>query len=213
MFERLLENMLHESGKIGRFYHISPVDFGATVEFSPRNPTHQGFGEPSLPRICVSDTVEGCLVAIGNVLGYNRIWVVYVYRTAELVEVVRPGRGVSDAEVTGEMWILETTLFERVGKVDLRTLPQDLVNDLFALQAGSADAIDAQKRVRNRLERHLGGAGHKKASTPSPALSVSGVAESKDVKVVPAPMNFDIRNKFRGKTKRVARETQEEKPD
>jgi len=209
MFEELLEGMLHEAGRIGRFYHVSPADFGATVEFSPRPPINVGYTEPPWPRICVSDTIEGCLVAIGNVLGMLQAYDLYVYRTAELVEVTRPVK-VVDAEVTGEMWIDKNTTFERVRKIDLHMLPRDLVNDLFALQSGREEALDSQKRVRNRLERHLGG---KTISQNSPTLVGSAVGES-NIKVVPAPMNFDVRNKFRGKTKRAVKdpnETQEEK--
>jgi hypothetical protein len=205
MFEELIESMLHESGKIGKFYHVSPIDFGAMVEFSPRPPINQSWAEPNSPRICVSDTVEGCLVAIGNVLGDDEVWVVYVYRTAEPVEVTKP-INVVDAEVTGEMWIDKNTTFERVRKIDLRMLPQYLVNDLFVLRTGHKGALDSQKRVRNQLEQHLGG---KTLSQTSPTL----VGES-NIKVVPAPMNFDVRYKLRGKNKRAVKdpnETQEEK--
>jgi len=94
------------------WYHISHVDLGDTVEFSPRQIHEEG--EPRRARICVAPTVAHCLAAIKLFRGPYSI-----YRTRDPVVAYYPYR-VCDVRITRERWLLHPTVFVKTGIVSPR---------------------------------------------------------------------------------------------
>lgn len=104
--------------KIPRYwYHLSSTLKHKKELLHPRG-NDEGFNrsedEPNIKRICVSPTIEQCLVAIPY---YNRE-VLSIYRTQKKVMASRP-KNVFDYTITDEGWILIDTDFIRIGTLDL----------------------------------------------------------------------------------------------
>ena len=169
------------------YFHITQDVYENKVRWKPRKP-YRMMGEPLTPRICVAPTIEGCLVALGEVLVGGRL--VYVYKAIGSFKIFNPIK-VVDSKVTGEKWIKTPTVFKKIRTLNLeKLLPEDLYINLFGLSAGIADAYVINKQIdtKNRLK---------------PYVSSFSVAEDKedseeDLDNIPTylvPMNFDIRYK------------------
>ena len=80
----------------------------------PRIPNNLSDNEDNTTkRICCSPSLNGCLSSVDN-LDYHDI--LYVYEAE--AEIYQPSEfQVYDAYLTGEMWILETTLFKKIGEL------------------------------------------------------------------------------------------------
>lgn len=124
-FERLLE--LVERGR-DIFYHLTPDDYGPVVEFYPRRPYTALLGEPDDPRICVSPSLAGCIVAGSFSLLPHMNEKLYVYATKAKAQPVDSGE-VFDADVTEEHWIMEPAVFVLVGEIDVSKDISPEVND------------------------------------------------------------------------------------
>jgi len=97
------------------YYHVTTQDFGPVVEFTPRRPQSACPGEPDDPRICVSPSLAGCLVA--GTFGWNYVGTVNVYATHAKAKPVSSA-DVFDAEVTEEHWITEPAVFVKVYEIE-----------------------------------------------------------------------------------------------
>ena len=116
-------------------YHISFKDYGSTI-WNPLNPAgsedipegDEDLGEPLVPRICVSPTLEQCFRAVWlNVDKFfkkkkypHMDFHVYSpsFKGQERVippDVLTNERWVWDAHVTQEHWILTPTIMEKIG--------------------------------------------------------------------------------------------------
>ncbi len=87
------------------------------------------FIEPDTPRICVSDSLEGCFAAIvPNIISLLRedlpmVFSVYSPRKAIITEdpySLASKRYVLDAHVTREHWIQSPTEMKEVGKIEVK---------------------------------------------------------------------------------------------
>lgn len=183
MYEDLFENLVRMNEAKGHYFHLTQEDFGLEVRFEPRNPATAGSYEPDTPRVCVTNTVEGALVALGHIIEINKP--VYVYEAIGDFDVVE-AKGVVDAEVTGEKWILSPVVFKRDSMLEPleELLSFATLQDFENLLPGATWSVPYQTKVRKKLEEEL-------RYTLSPAM-----AEEKEfddnIPTVPAPLNFDV---------------------
>lgn len=102
------------------WYHISTTLNKKNELLEPRS-NDEGFnrtdGEPDIKRICVSPTLEQCLVAVP----YSKWDEISVYKTKEKV-IARKSRKVFDSSITQEGWITISTPFVRVGSLNMARL-------------------------------------------------------------------------------------------
>lgn len=127
------------------YYHVTEkCGWKDRVRLFPRENSHPGVHcrcpeEPDIARICVSPSVEQCMVSV-DVVDEQRV---YVYRTARRLLASHPFN-VCDSRLTGERWLLKPTVFVKVGyfngEVLWRIRPEDDFNP------GSTDLDDLQKQ-------------------------------------------------------------------
>ena len=105
------------------YYHITGKNLGDSVELKPNIPSvFEDAEDYSIPRICVSDSILGCLLATGFT---NKVEV-YCIRKSDVDrkslmtndEIIKK-KLVWDAVSTREAWILKPTIFNRIGKVEI----------------------------------------------------------------------------------------------
>jgi hypothetical protein len=113
-----------------KLYHISNTDLGETQMFYPRIPQNRFEGDSTyhpylgesfpendtVKRICVSDSIEGCILATDSLCGTAYI---YVPRHPKHVTRDMPLYMVPDARETGEHWILNKTLMVKLGSIEI----------------------------------------------------------------------------------------------
>ena len=106
------------------WYHVSTTLENETEHLVPRD-FENGFNrtpaEPLGKRICVSPTIEQCIVAIPYHLGE----VIAIYRTKNKVLAKKP-IGVFDINITNEGWLEEPTPFIKVGMLDFQLIEDKL---------------------------------------------------------------------------------------
>lgn len=95
----------------------------------PRNP--QGGENRTIPRICVSMSVNGCLCSISKYSFDERL---YVYKTTAEHYRQPLETDVPDAWLTGECWILEPATFQLIGEVRTTGWMGNVVNDIVCNQ-------------------------------------------------------------------------------
>ena len=103
---------------MGRFrkrdlFHVSRFDHGEKLKVERRIPMFPHKSEPSVPRLCVSPSIPGCVSATFFESGARA----YIYKTNKPRRGVRPF-DVWDSIITGERWILPGGELERVGEID-----------------------------------------------------------------------------------------------
>jgi hypothetical protein len=112
-------------------YHISLKSHGISKLFYPRVPDNRFHGEDvyhpyldcdlpendSIPRICVSSTINGAIRAL-PLIGNSKIWV-YVADNPVAVSRDMPLYMVPDAKQTKEHWILEPTIMLQLGSMKI----------------------------------------------------------------------------------------------
>ena len=108
---------------------------------------NRGPCEPNNERICVAPTIEHCLAAVPYAPGDEFT----VYRTARKVKANKP-KEVHDAHLTGEGWIQEPTMFERVGKLSLPALSKAKKINIIE-EAGSSCSLQRCGRVLKWWQR------------------------------------------------------------
>ena len=132
------------------YFHISPNDLGDTVTLDPRDPTGFGLDEPTDPRICVSSTVEGCLVAVTDAIADDEF--IYIYKAQGSPEVVKP-HGVADALVTGEQWLTSPTTFKKIATMPTSAIPRDLWEEFMNVSTmGTPSDLIKQEDVKQKLK-------------------------------------------------------------
>jgi len=127
------------------YYHITQKDWRYKKKLKPKSyGSNRGDEEPNDRRICVSPTIEGCLLALGCCLGGSRP--AYVYRTSSIVIAKKP-YNVDDAKITGEMWLIRPTSFELFGRIIIRNLPRSLL----CTSVGYKDTFNDQRNFKREL--------------------------------------------------------------
>lgn len=137
------------------FYHLTDKPWSFRILLSPRSEgCNRDFDEPNTPRICVSPSVEQCMVAI--YICPDDIF--YVYRTEDKIKGTKePTKMIADAHITGERWIIKPTWFVRVGTLTMDKRIRNGLCDGINFLLGDSDkkVLNWQKRKINSL-RSLG---------------------------------------------------------
>lgn len=126
------------------WFHVSSLNKGNEVIFLPRIPqtiSTDCNGKPiedsTTKRICVSDSISGCLVAI---VDYRK----FVYRTKNRI-MAKAAKRVPDKKITGEHWLTSPTEFKLFKKLTNR-----IINKLKDGPCGNPDpeSLKEQKQVK-----------------------------------------------------------------
>jgi hypothetical protein len=103
-------------------YHISLLNVSSLKPRIPDNNfTRNGYENSTIPRICFSNTIDGCLAAIAdNIKGAT--YLVYMPIIKEGMNIIGneeiiDNNYVPDAILTGETWITELVNVRCVGKI------------------------------------------------------------------------------------------------
>lgn len=127
-----------------KFFHVSYDDLGESFEFTPRMPKWPAVDECRVSlRICVSRTIEGCLLGIAGVRSLNNYLVpnpdryppIAVYELHSDNFRYPTKSECHDSTHTGEIWILSKTIGTRVGYIDM----------LFLKNVGKVKIIDQKQ--------------------------------------------------------------------
>jgi len=126
------------------YYHITQKNWPYKKKLKPKSyGSNRSDEEPDDRRICVSSTIEGCLLALGSCLDWRAT---FIYRTSSKVVAKKP-YNVEDAKITGEMWLVRPSSFELYGEINLENLPESLLNT----NVGDKDAFDQQRYFKRIL--------------------------------------------------------------
>jgi hypothetical protein len=113
--KRIVEGELY---CVPRFwYHISTTLNRKEILLKPRD-NDSGFNrsyyEPNTERICVTPSLEQCIVAVPYY--YDTIFSVYKTKYKEIAE--RP-IDIFDSKITQEGWLIKPTIFTKIGKLNI----------------------------------------------------------------------------------------------
>jgi hypothetical protein len=127
------------------YYHVTQENWGKRIKLSPRTwGDNRADEEPEDSRICVSTSIEGCLVALCGCLAGGGI--AYVYRTVSQVKAVKP-YNVVDSRITGERWLIRATTFEKYGRVIKKQLPKSMLE----ISVGDSGMLTDQRKFKRKL--------------------------------------------------------------
>lgn len=100
------------------FFHCSRHLYENGTIFKPRVPINKMNGEESeIKRVCTSQSIDGCLVAIG---GFQIGDIVYVYMCDFDSNTYKPScYEVPDVLFTGEEWITTDTVIKKIWKLEI----------------------------------------------------------------------------------------------
>lgn len=146
-----------------KLYHLSYRFMGYTPTFTPRIPSeryegeqvfHEYIGElmdedETIPRICVSDSIENCLSAHpmnGIMLAELSV---YVAKNPYMVTKDLPAIMVPDAKETGEIWILSETEMEYQGEITV------MGHDVYQWKSKYAFPDKEKLKAIKKLEKDL----------------------------------------------------------
>lgn len=113
------KNTTRLNGFDGPLFMISPDDLGPTTTLTPRIPdnffTVKGFEDNQTERVCFGRSLDGCIMAISK-NATNQKFYVYTPDDVRKYSVFEPNnKAVPDAEITGEVWIVEPVTIDKVG--------------------------------------------------------------------------------------------------
>lgn len=100
------------------FFHCSKELYSDNTIFKPRVPHNKmNCEEGKIKRICTSQSIDGCLVAIG---GFKVGDTVYVYKCEFNGKTYKPNcYEVPDVIFTGEEWILNDTIITKLYQLEI----------------------------------------------------------------------------------------------
>jgi hypothetical protein len=108
------------------YYHITNKLWPKKIKLHPRvRGKNRSPLEPNIKRICVSDTISGCLASIGPC--YNFHDQLYVYRTYRKIIANEPF-DIYDSDITNEKWLLKSTSFIYKGCINWKNIPKEIEN-------------------------------------------------------------------------------------
>lgn len=127
------------------YYHITQKNWPPKKLLKPKSyGSNRGDDEPTDCRICVAPTIEGCLLALGCCLDNWRP--AFVYRTSNKAIAKKP-YDVTDAKITGEMWLIKPTSFEQYGEIIIKNLP----GLLLSTTVGGYESLEDQRYFKRQL--------------------------------------------------------------
>ena len=134
------------------WFHVSTTLTKKEITLCPRG--NEGFNrneaEPEKKRICVSPSLEQCLVAIP----YGCRDRLYIYRTKSPIVAHEPHE-VFDASVTEEGWIFRPTRFKRLGQLNLNNILDDEGNKIDVIHEVAPFGSLSRSRKAYRWWRKL----------------------------------------------------------
>lgn len=152
-----------------KLYHLSCAYLGVKPTFNPRIPSERYEGEQvfhnytgqlideddTIPRICVAESVENCLLA--HPMNGMSDTTLYVYTAKDPYMVTKdlPAIMVPDAKETGETWILSDTVMEYQGKLIVLEYDKYEWISKTSLKKLADMAKEAKKKLRESLEKDL----------------------------------------------------------
>ena len=127
------------------YYHVTQKRWPNRLQLKPRDwGYHRMDEEPDDARICVSPTIEGCLIALAGCIEGDSI--VSVYKTVCKVKAISPVN-VIDSKITEEMWLVRPTTFERYGRIAKHHIPRGLLE----LSVGDSSTLQDQRNFKRKL--------------------------------------------------------------
>jgi len=139
------------------WYHISSTLHKKTEYLIPRDNEkcfNRSSSEPHVKRTCVAPSVEHCLTAVPYAPGDKFT----IYRTLKKCRATKPNE-VYDAHITGEGWLMEPTLFVKVGSLTLSDVAEE--HGFYIIEESASSSRPAQcGRVlkwwqRRKIQRHI----------------------------------------------------------
>ena len=127
------------------YYHITQKKWPKRITLTPRNKgDHRAVNEPEVSRICVSPSIEECVIALGTCLicHFN----INIYRTVSKVSAINP-YDVTDSHITKEKWLIKPTRFMKVGTINYL-----IPGTIFDLSVGNAVGIEKQSEALQNLK-------------------------------------------------------------
>lgn len=119
-----MTNYQHNSITKKYLYHITQnlVPEGIFL-WEPKNiGQNRCMHEPKVPRICFSDNISGCFIALGECLSPHKD--ILVLKTLRPIHYYIPKEiEVLDVKITGEVWRLKPVKLKQIAKIK----PQDLI--------------------------------------------------------------------------------------
>ena len=113
-------------------YHITTKDCGEKVRLIPRTEGEfRSVDEPNIPRICVSENVSGCMVAVYPCIDHHLP--VRVYRTDRRMKAHIPEL-VVDSGITREKWILKSVQMVLFGTINQSVVPDEFSSMILDLR-------------------------------------------------------------------------------
>lgn len=142
------------------YYHLTDKRWKNNIILKPRanGDKRDKDHEPSVPRICVSSSVEGCFVSIYlHDLDRCRI-----YRTKNKVTAVKPF-DIPDSHITEEHWLDKPTEFVFVGELE-KLLLEDIIESgervfyytgrcFLSLGDGTKKTENWQKKAKAKIKK------------------------------------------------------------
>jgi len=97
-----------------KVFRVSTIDEDK-LYIHPTIPIHTHCDEDTtIKRICCSPSINGCLSSVDN-LDYKNIMYVYESEVGEFYQPTE--QQVYDVYLTGELWLLKSTLFTKIGRL------------------------------------------------------------------------------------------------
>gem|GEM_PF-2600933 len=120
--------MNYTGGVVINYYFASKQNFDNQI-LEPRIPLHKYNSEDDeIKRICVSQSINGCLTAIGSRFSIGEI--VYIHQ-CESNNVIQPTTDqVADVCFTGEQWIVESVVMHLFMKIVIIGMIDATVSEL-----------------------------------------------------------------------------------
>lgn len=128
------------------YYHLTDEKWPKNKLLKPRSDGEKRdtFYEPDFSRICVSSSIEGCLVSI-YLHDMERF---RIYRTKDKTTALKPF-DVWDADITDEYWLDQPTKFILIGELE-KPLLAEFIESGKKLFSGMQYALgDGKKKTRN----------------------------------------------------------------
>lgn len=142
----------HNSLERRYLYHITQSEIPSSIfSWNPRvNGNNRCEFEPKVPRICLSTSVSGCFVTLGECLKEDRD--IHVLKTIKPVHYYTPtSNEVLDAEITGEVWRLKPVTLKHISTFKSSDLCKNDIHiyDYLSFNAGIADTLSWQKTAKS----------------------------------------------------------------
>jgi hypothetical protein len=128
------------------YYHVTQKKWPKRITLSPRKiGEHRAIDEPEINRICVSPSIEECIIALGSCLKYYSN--INIYRTVSKVYAYN-SYDIPDSHITQEKWLINPTRFMKIGAVNY-LIPESIFDLSVGNSSGFEKQIENLKKLQN----------------------------------------------------------------